>query len=127
MPRLALTIADKDIPTPFNEVRLIHARADTVEKMTFEEFQKSWRQMRSNNDNPALRYFNRQNGEFKFCVLTLVNREYPSTFKQDDIGKPFEFFEEERRRLIIKAMNKMARWGRILPRQFSESDGFLAE
>lgn len=83
--------------------------------------------MLKNNSNPSLNYFNRQNEEFKFCVLTLANREQPGAFKQDEIGRPFEFFDERRRELIITAMNKMARWGKILPRQFSVADSFLTD
>ncbi|MCU5779315.1 hypothetical protein N5923_17665 [Erwiniaceae bacterium BAC15a-03b] len=112
---------------PFSHIRLIHARTDQVESMTFEEFQQRWRQMRKNNENPALRYFNRQSDDFKFCVLTLANREQPAAFKQDEIGKPFEYFDKYHRELIIKAMNKMSRWGELLPRRFSISDCFLSE
>ncbi|MGD8204943.1 hypothetical protein [Mixta calida] len=108
-------------------MRLVHARVDKVERMTFDEFRKTWRQLLKNNSNPALNYFNRQNEEFKFCVMTLANRDAPGSFKVDEVGKPFEYFDESRRELIIVAMNKMARWGRILPRQFSIADSFLAE
>ncbi|KAA5944031.1 hypothetical protein F3I27_15125 [Pantoea sp. Bo_2] len=114
-------------PASFSKIHLMGARVDKIQPMTFDEFRKKWRQMRDNNANAALRYFNHQNDEFKFCVLTLANRESPKSFKPDEIGKPFQYFEEERRRLIIIAMNKMARWGSILPRQFSTADCFLPE
>ncbi len=127
MGRSALALKTEQTEKPFTQIHLVHARVDTVEKMTFSEFQQSWRKMRKNNDNPALRYFNRQNEEFKFCVMTLANRERPATFRQDEIGRPFESFSENQREMIIKAMNKMCRWGRILPRQFSTADSFLSE
>lgn len=126
MTSLAHKVPDSSA-TAFSNIHLIHARVDHIEPMTFAEFQQRWRQMRKNNENPALRYFNRQGDEFKFCVLTLANREQPGSFKQDEIGKPFESFDEPRRELIIKAMNKMSRWGEILPRRFSVSDCFLSE
>lgn len=114
-------------PASFAKTHSTGNRADAVNKMSFDEFRKSWRQQRDNNANPSLRYFNRQNDEFKFCVLTLANRETPKTFSQEEIGQPFEYFDEYRRELIIMAMNKMARWGKILPRQFSTADCFLPE
>ena len=123
----ALAVTVNSTPAPFTEIRLVHARVDVIERMTFDEFRKSWRQMRKNNSNPSLNYFNRQNEEFKFCVLTLANREQPGAFKQDEIGRPFEYFDEHRRELIIAAMNKMARWGKILPRQLSVADSFLTD
>ncbi|WP_234479920.1 hypothetical protein [Erwinia sp. S38] len=113
--------------TAFSDVHLIHARVDQVKSMTFREFQQRWRQMRKNNENPALRYFNRQSDEFKFCVLTLANREQLGAFKLEEIGKPFESFDVLRRELIIKAMNKMSRWSEMLPRRFSISDCFLSD
>ena len=127
MGRAALAVSVENSAKPFTQIHLVHARVDTVEKMTFSEFQKAWRQMRKNNDNPALRYFNRQNEEFKFCVMTLANRDRPATFKQDEVGRPFESFTEFQREMIIRAMNKMCRWGRILPRHFSLADSFLSE
>jgi len=127
MANAALALTGKNAPASFTEIRLVHARVDKVERMTFDEFRKSWRQMRDNNSNPALRYFNRQNDEFKFCVLTLANREQPGTFKQDEIGRPFEHFDEKRRELIIIAMNKIVRWGNILPHRFSTADCFLPD
>ncbi len=127
MNNLALAVTEKNAPARFTEIRLVHARADKVETMTFDEFRKTWRQQLKANSNPALNYFNRQNEDFKFCVLTLANREAPGTFKADEVGKPFEYFDERRREKIIIAMNKVARWGRILPRQFSTADCFISE
>lgn len=127
MANVALAIKTKYVPVPFNEIRLVHTHVDSVEKMSFDEFRKAWRQQLKNNRNPALNYFNRQNDEFKFCVLTLANRNAPGSFRLDDVGKPFEYFNEARRELIIVAMNKMSRWGRLLPRQFSVADCFLSE
>lgn len=97
------------------------------EKMTFDEFRQHWRLLRDNNRNPSLRYFNHQNDDFKFCVLTLANRDRPGLFRLEDIGKPFQFFDQARREHIIIAMNKLARWGNRLPRQFSTADCFLSE
>ena len=127
MGRTALAVTTGQPAKPFTQIHLVHARVDTVERMSFSEFQQAWRKMRKNNDNPALRYFNRQNEEFKFCVMTLANRERPTTFRQDQIGRPFESFTETQRKMIIRAMNKVCRWGRILPRQFSVADSFLSE
>lgn len=127
MGRAALAANIDESVKPFTQIHLVHARIDAVKKMTFSEFQQAWRKMRKNNDNPALRYFNRQNEDFKFCVMTLANRERPTTFRQDEIGSPFESFTETQREMIIVAMNKMCRWGRILPRQFSVADSFLSE
>jgi hypothetical protein len=97
------------------------------EKMTFDAFRQHWRLLRDHNRNPSLRYFNRQNDDFKFCVLTLANRDCPGMFRLEDIGRPFQFFDQARREHIILAMNKLARWGNILPRQFSTADCFLPE
>ena len=127
MGRTALAIKTEQPAKPFTQIHLVHARVDTVERMSFSEFQQAWRRMRKNNDNPAQRYFNRQNEEFKFCVMTLANRERPATFKQEEIGRPFESFTESQREMIIRAMNKMCRWGRILPRHFSVADSLLSE
>ncbi len=124
--RTALALAPQRAKAPFTTIWLVHARADKVEKMTFEEFRKTWRQRRNNNRNPALNYFNRQNEAFKFCVLALANRGAPGTFRADDVGRPFESFDEKRREQIINAMNQLSRWGRILPRQFSVADSFLS-
>ncbi|MEZ3501610.1 hypothetical protein HP564_18935 [Pantoea sp. KPR_PJ] len=95
--------------------------------MNFDEFQKSWRQMRNNNRNPALVAFNRQSDEFKFCVLTLANREKPGSFRLQEVGNAFETFDEARRKLIIAAMNKLVGWGRLLPRSFSDADRYLSD
>lgn len=96
--------------------------------MSFDEFRKSWRQqLRSNSRNPALIAFNQQSDEFKFCVLTLANREKPGSFRLQEVGLNFETFDEARRALIIAAMNKMVRWGRLGPRAFSDADRYLSE
>lgn len=100
---------------------------ECLQPITFDEFQKRWRQMRDRHANPALRYFNQQNDAFKFCVLTLANRDHPKTFKANDVGEPFESFDECRRELIIEAMNKLARWGHTLPQQFSTADRVLPD
>ncbi|WP_428943247.1 hypothetical protein ACQK5W_10695 [Pantoea sp. FN060301] len=127
MGRAALVANIDESVKTFTQIHLVHVRVDAVEKMTFSEFQQAWRKMRKNNDNPALRYFNRQNDDFKFCVMTLANRERPTTFRQDEIGRPFESFTETQREMIIVAMNKMCRWGRIILCQFSVADSFLSE
>jgi len=97
------------------------------EKMTFDEFRQRWRLLRDNNRNPSLRYFNHQHDDFKFCVLTLANRDCPGMFRREEIGKPFQYFDQARREHIIIAMNRLARWGNRLPRQFSTADCFLTE
>lgn len=106
---------------------MMNSRSVSVTPMSFDEFRKSWRLMRSNSRNPALIAFNRQNDEFKFCVLTLANREKPGSFRLQDVGQDFETFDEARRELIIAAMNKMVRWGRLWPRPFSDADRYLSE
>lgn len=127
MPRVLWEVPKQHEAASFSKIHLMGARVDKLQPMTFDEFRKKWRQMRDNNANPALRYFNNQNDEFKFCVMTLANRDNPKTFKSEEIGKPFEYFDERRRELIIIAMNKVARWGRILPGRFSTADCFLPE
>ena len=106
---------------------MMNSQPEAVAAMSFDEFRKSWRQMRNNSRNPALVAFNRQNDDFKFCVLTLANRERPGSFRLHEVGNPFESFDEARRELIIAAMNKMVRWGRLLPRSFSDADQYLSE
>ena len=106
----------------------IHSHLEAVkEPMPFEKFQARRRLLRKNNDNPALRYFNRLDDDFKFAVLTLANREKPATFKLDEVGKQFEEFDEARRLLIIGAMNRISRWGKMLPRYLSAADCALTE
>lgn len=127
MPRVLWEVPKQHEPASFSKIHLMGAHVDKIQPMTFDEFRKRWRQMRDNNANPALRYFNNQNDEFKFCVMTLANRGNPKTFKPEEIGKPFEYFDERRRELIIIAMNKVARWGRILSGRFSTADCFLPD
>ena len=64
--------------------------------------------------------------DFKFVVLTLANRNSPGAFRSDEVGKPYEYFDMERRKLIIASMNKISRWGGILPRHISIHECFLA-
>lgn len=106
---------------------MMKCHSEPIAAMTFDEFRRSWRQLRSNSRNPALIAFNRQSDEFKFCVLTLANREQPGSFRLQEVGNPFESFDEARRKLIIAAMNKMVRWGRLLPCPFSDADRYLSE
>ncbi|HGT2766256.1 TPA: hypothetical protein ACM2WO_005711, partial [Klebsiella pneumoniae] len=47
-------------------------------------------------------------------------------FRSDEVGKPYEYFDMERRKLIIASMNKISRWGGILPRHISIHECFLA-
>lgn len=88
-------------------------------KMTGEECFAHFHQKLKATDNRALRNFNKLNDDFKFVVMTLANRRDPGTFRQDEVGQPFEYFDRARRLLIIKAMNEITRWGEILPRRFS--------
>ncbi|WP_277268665.1 MULTISPECIES: hypothetical protein [Pantoea] len=53
---------------------MMNSHSEPAAAMSFDEFRKSWRRMRSDSRNPALIAFNRQSEEFKFCVLTLANR-----------------------------------------------------
>jgi len=106
----------------------VHSHLDAVkEPMPFEQFQARRRQLRQKNDNPALRYFNRLDHDFKFVVLTLANRDHTAAFKADEVGKNFEEFDEARRLYIIETMNKISRWGKMLPRYLSFADCALSE
>lgn len=106
----------------------VHSHLEAVkEPMPFEQFQARRRQLRQNNDNPALRYFNRLDDDFKFVVLTLANRAHSAAFKADEVGKVFEEFDETHRLYIIEAMNKISRWGKMLPRYLSLADCALTE
>ncbi len=69
-------------PASFAKTHSTGNRADAVNKMSFDEFRKSWRQQRDNNANPSLRYFNRQNDEFKFCVLTWLTAKILKPFRR---------------------------------------------
>lgn len=72
--------------------------------------------------NRSQHTFNRLDSNFKFVVMTLANRAAPGTFRQDDVGQPFEYFDSARRAQLITAMNEIARWGNSLPRRFSIYD-----
>jgi len=106
---------------------MMNSHLEPATTMSFDEFRKSWRRLRSDSRNPARVAFNRQSEEFKFCVLTLANREKPGSFRLHEVGDAFESFDEPRRALIIAAMNKLVRWGRLLPRPFSDADQYLSE
>lgn len=97
------------------------------EKMTGEECFAHFHQKLKATENRALRNFNKLNDDFKFVVMTLANRHEPGTFRQDEVGKPFEYFDRSRRLQIIKAMNEITRWGEILPRRFSLHECVIPE
>lgn len=87
-------------------------------RMSGEECLARFHQQRKATDNRAMRNFNRLDNDFKFVVMTLSNRLSPGAFRSEDIGKPFEYFDEERRKLIVSAMNRVSRWGNIMPKGF---------
>jgi len=95
--------------------------------MTGEECLARFHQKLKMTENRALRNFNKLDEDFKFVVMTLANRDNSGAFRSDEIGKPFEYFDVNRRKLIIEAMNKITRWGSILPRRFSIHECILAE
>ena len=127
MKSAALALPAKASQTTFNNVYLIHARIDGPIKMTGDECLAHFRQQLKATNNTALRNFNKLDNNFKFVVLTLANRLEPSSFKPDEIGKPFEYFEQTRRLLIIRSMNEITRWGSLLPARFSKHDCYLAD
>ncbi|MBM3059942.1 hypothetical protein GF718_01145 [Citrobacter braakii] len=86
--------------------------------MSGEECLARFHHQRKATDNRAMRNFNRLDNDFKFVVLTLSNRLSPSAFRIEDVGKPFEYFDAERRKLIVSAMNRISRWGSIMPKGF---------
>lgn len=96
-------------------------------KMTGEDCLARFHQKLKATQNGALRNFNKLSDDFKFVVMTLANREQPGVFKSDEVGKPFEYFDQPRRVLLIKAMNEIARWGEILPRRFSLHESVIPE
>ncbi|MGK7246075.1 hypothetical protein ACSPAH_12475 [Buttiauxella agrestis] len=126
MKSAALAESVKAPQATFNNVYLIHARIDGPLKMTGDECLARFRQQLKATNNTALRNFNKLDNNFKFVVLTLANRLEPSSFKPDEIGKPFEYFEQTRRLLIIRSMNEITRWGSLLPARFSKHDCYLA-
>ncbi|UXD90749.1 hypothetical protein K2Y34_17095 [Cronobacter sakazakii] len=109
---------------PFNNARCEETRP---EKMTgMECFARFHHQLKA-TQNGALRNFNKLDDNFKFVVMTLANRMEPGTFKCDEVGKPFEYFDQPRRLMLIRAMNEITRWGDILPRRFSLHEAVLPE
>lgn len=127
MNNAALAKSVKASQATFNNVYFMHAQIDGPLKMTGDECLTRFRQQLKATNNAALRNFNKLDNNFKFIVLTLANRLEPSSFKPDEIGKPFEFFEQARRALIIRSMNEIARWGSLLPSRFSKYDCYLTE
>ena len=125
MKNTALAVSVKASQTPFNNVYFMHARIDEPLKMSGDECIARFRQQLKATNNAAQRNFNKLDNTFKFVVLTLANRIEPSSFKPDEIGQPFEYFEQARRSLIISAMNEITRWGSLLPRRFSIHDIYL--
>lgn len=109
---------------PFNNTDC--ADAQPV-KMSGEECLARFHQKLKATQNGALRNFNKLNDDFKFSVMTLANRKEPGAFKSDEVGRPFEYFDQPRRLLLIQAMNEIARWGEILPRRFSFHESVIPE
>lgn len=110
--------------TLFNNSDCIEAEPQT---MSGEECLARFHQKLKMTENRALRNFNKLDDNFKFVVMTLANRANPGTFRTEEIGKPFEYFDVNRRKMIIIAMNEIARWGSILPRRFSIHECILAK
>lgn len=110
--------------TLFNNSDCIEAEPQT---MSGEECLARFHQKLKMTENRALRNFNKLDGNFKFVVMTLANRANPGAFRTEEIGKPFEYFDVNRRKMIIIAMNEIARWGSILPRRFSIHECILAK
>ncbi|ENL8694868.1 hypothetical protein AB6I52_003653 [Enterobacter hormaechei] len=95
--------------------------------MSGEECLARFHQKLKMTENRALRNFNKLDDNFKFVVMTLANRANPGAFRTEEIGKPFEYFDVNRRKMIIIAMNEIARWGSILPSRFSIHECILAK
>lgn len=110
--------------TLFNNSDCIEAEPQT---MSGEECLARFHQKLKMTENRALRNFNKLDDNFKFVVMTLANRTNPCAFRTEEIGKPFEYFDVNRRKMIINAMNEIARWGSILPRRFSIHECILAK
>ena len=110
--------------TLFNNSDCIEAEPQT---MSGEECLARFHQKLKMTENRALRNFNKLDDNFKFVVMTLANRAHPGAFRTEEIGKPFEYFDVNRRKMIINAMNEIARWGNILPRRFSIHECILAK
>jgi len=110
--------------TLFNNSDCIEAEPQA---MSGEECLARFHQKLKMTENRALRNFNKLDDNFKFVVMTLANRANPGAFRTEEIGKPFEYFDVNRRKMIINAMNEIARWGSILPRRFSIHECILAK
>lgn len=110
--------------TLFNNSDCIEAEPQT---MSGEECLARFHQKLKMTENRALRNFNKLDDNFKFVVMTLANRANPGVFRMEEIGKPFEYFDVNRRKMIIIGMNEIARWGSILPRRFSIHECILAK
>ena len=65
--------------------------------MTGEECFARFHQKLKATENKALRNFNKLDEDFKFVVLTLANRNNPGAFSSDEVGKPYEYFDMNRR------------------------------
>lgn len=109
---------------PFNNAGCVNQQPA---KMSGEECFARFHQTLKATQNGALRNFNKLDENFKFVVMTLANRNEPGAFKNDEVGKPFEYFDQPRRLLLIKAMNEITRWGEILPRRFSLHESVIPE
>lgn len=101
--------------------------AKQPETMSGEECFARFHQKLKMTENRALRNFNKLDDNFKFVVMTLANRTSPGSFRSEEVGQPFEYFDVNRRKMIIQAMNEITRWGSILPRRFSVHECILAK
>ncbi|EPV3666881.1 hypothetical protein [Enterobacter hormaechei] len=124
MNELNSTARNVPATTLFNNSDCIEAEPQT---MSGEECLARFHQKLKMTENRALRNFNKLDDNFKFVVMTLANRANPGAFRTEEIGKPFEYFDVNRRKMIIIAMNEIARWGSILPRRFSIHECILAK
>lgn len=124
MNELNSTARNVPATTLFNNSDCIEAEPQT---MSGEECLARFHQKLKMTENRALRNFNKLDDNFKFVVMTLANRANPGAFRTEEIGKPFEYFDVNRRKMIINAMNEIARWGSILPRRFSIHECILAK
>ena len=118
------TVGNIPRTTLFNNSDCTEAKPQT---MSGEECLARFHQKLKMTENRALRNFNKLDDNFKFVVMTLANRANPGAFRTEEIGKPFEYFDVNRRKMIIIAMNEIARWGSILPRRFSIHECILAK
>jgi len=118
------TVRNIPATTLFNNSDCTEAEPQT---MSGEECLSRFHQKLKMTENRALRNFNKLDDNFKFVVMTLANRANPCAFRTEEIGKPFEYFDVNRRKMIIIAMNEIARWGSILPRRLSIHECILAK